>query len=468
MIKQLSICGFRGFSKKQILEFSIPDGEHEGSGLSVIVGANNAGKTTVIEAIKAFNISGTDSPSFSEGRRNSGADRKVELTLIDENDVSYKIATVKEGGSSTIKTPASFEFKNYVLQSRRYMDYEFRQGESARESYIKYYQKLDDYRSSNLEQFQNRIFRIQKNREKFDLLLEKVLGRKAEWTIEKRDSGLYYIQFSDGGMIHSSEGVGDGIWSIFTICDALYDADANMTIIIDEPELSIHPTLQKRLMKVLLEQAKTRQIILCTHSAHFVNWKAITEGASLIRMVKENFGSACYRISQECADKFRGILRDMNNPHTLGTDATEALFLEDRVILVEGQEDVVIYNHISDELGIPIAGTFFGWGVGGATKMPAMLHLFKDLGYKHVVAVFDGDKATEAEESQKEYPEFKIITLSKDDIRDKPACTKNQNCTNYPCYRAMKEGLTTEKGRIKTNSEEIVKELLRSINDALV
>lgn len=68
MIKELSISGFRGFGQTQTVKFSIPDQEHIGSGLTIITGANNAGKTTIIESIRAFN--GSDSPSFSEGRRN--------------------------------------------------------------------------------------------------------------------------------------------------------------------------------------------------------------------------------------------------------------------------------------------------------------------------------------------------------------------------------------------------------------
>lgn len=466
MIKELSILGFRGFSTQQTLKFSIPDGKNNGSGLTVLVGANNAGKTTVIEAIRAFNIGGKDTPSFSEGRRNNIAGRRVELTVIDENDSVYKIATVKEGGSSTTKDPANFELNTYVMQSRRHVDFEFHEGTNERDQYIKHYQKLGDSRSSSLSQFSSRIFQIQKNREHFDSLLEKVLGKRISWTIEKRDSGFFYVQFSDGSSVHSSEGTGDGIWSVFTICDALYDAKDKSTIVIDEPELSIHPTLQKRLMQLLLEQSRTKQIIVCTHSAHFVNWKAITEGSGLIRMVKEETGSVCYHISQACAAKFAGILKDLNNPHTLGLDATEALFLEDYIILVEGQEDVVIFNRLSEELNIPIEGTFFGWGVGGASKMSAMLHLFHDLGYKNVVAIFDGDKAAEAEINQKDYPDYQIVVLPKDDIRDKPPCTRKE-VKEYPCYRAMKEGLVTEKGKVKEGTTEDLMQLLNSINTAL-
>ena len=48
-------------------------------------------------------------------------------------------------------------------------------------------------------------------------------------------------------------------------------------------------------------------------------------------------------VSDECRESFRGILRDLNNPHTLGIEANEAFFLEDSIILVEGQEDVRLH-----------------------------------------------------------------------------------------------------------------------------
>lgn len=176
-----------------------------------------------------------------------------------------------------------------------------------------------------------------------------------------------------------------GIWSIFTICAALFDAPEESVIVIDEPELSVHPALQKRLMTLFLEYSMTRQIIVCTHSPYFVNWEAIVNGANLIRVVKECAVSKCYMISNECRSSFGGILRDLNNPHTLGIEANEAFFLEDSIILVEGQEDVVIFNKITKKLNLTLKGNFFGWGVGGASKMKAFLILFKDLGYKKLL-----------------------------------------------------------------------------------
>ena len=102
MIKKISISGFRGFGIPQTVKFAIPDNENPGSGLTIITGANNSGKTTIIESIRAFNSS--ESPSFSEGRRNVQTDGKINLTLVDDFDKEYSIKSVEGGGSSTEKS----------------------------------------------------------------------------------------------------------------------------------------------------------------------------------------------------------------------------------------------------------------------------------------------------------------------------------------------------------------------------
>lgn len=53
MIKELTISGYRGFGNEQTIKFAIPDNTKAGSGLTIITGANNTGKTTIIESIQA-------------------------------------------------------------------------------------------------------------------------------------------------------------------------------------------------------------------------------------------------------------------------------------------------------------------------------------------------------------------------------------------------------------------------------
>ena len=70
--------------------------------------------------------------------------------------------------------------------------------------------------------------------------------------IDQMDTGQHFIKFHLGQpqFYHSSEGVGDGIISLFVIATALYELfppPPQRVVVIDEPELSLHPYYQRRL-----------------------------------------------------------------------------------------------------------------------------------------------------------------------------------------------------------------------------
>lgn len=453
MIKELSISGFRGYATKQVVPFALPNKNTAGSGLTIITGPNNSGKTTIIESLRAFNSEST--PSFSEGKRNHKTGGIVEICITEENGNKCTIRSVSGRGSSTEKESKSTS-DLYFIPSRRSVNYEFGKIDWSKKDYVVNGQKLESSRSYLLQSFESRIFQIEKDKAAFDSILSRVLGYDFQWTIEQRDSGNYYIKCTSGPFSHSSEGLGDGIWSVFVICSSLFDSKENATIVIDEPELSIHPSVQKRLMNVLVDYSTSKQIIVSTHSPYFINWQAIENGATLIRVIKDRYESKCFSLSDGTRNLLAGVLKDINNPHTLGLEANEVFFLDDKIILVEGQEDVIIFRKISQQLNIILKGDFFGWGVGGAAKMDMFLSLLKDLGYKHVFCILDGDKRDTAEKLKSQYHNngYQFETLLKDDIRD-----KKQNGT------IIKEGITTEDGTIKTDYKNYVESLFNQINN---
>lgn len=457
MIKSVSINGLRGFSTEQMISFAIPEENKPGSGLTIMVGANNSGKTTILEALKAFNSE--DSPTFSEGKRNKNTEDRVTLSLTTKDSVSSDeilstITTISEGGSGTTRTGE--RYNTDVVQSRRHFDFQFSKNHTTKDSYIR--QQTFSNRSGTINDFSSRLFRIQKNRSVFDPLLEKILGSKMNWTIEQSDSGNYYIKYTKNGCTHNSEGIGDGIWSAFTICGALYDSVQGDIIAIDEPELSLHPAIQKRLMKVLIDYAKDRQIIISTHSPSFIDWRSIINGAALIRTVKDSDGNInIYSISDKSRANIGGFLDNLHQPHTLGQDANEIFFLEDKVILLEGQEDVIMYQKMQTEIKTDFHGTFFGWGVGGAGNMEKILRIMQDLGYKHVACIYDGDQTEKMIKDEGNFPGYKFKAISTDDVRDKISKNGEHN----------KIGLVTEDGTLKEEYRDEVSKLIEDINGYL-
>ena len=66
--------------------------------------------------------------------------------------------------------------------------------------------------------------------------------------------------------------VGDGIQAI--ICNtflAFVNKDKDLVLFIEEPEIFLHPGMQRTLMEVLIKELKNVQIFLTTHSNHFLD-----------------------------------------------------------------------------------------------------------------------------------------------------------------------------------------------------
>lgn len=460
MIRNVSIHGLRGFGEKRTISFAIPQEGVKGSGLTILVGSNNSGKTTILEAIRSFNCSQNEPPSFAERKRNIKCENGTIHLKLETEESTYTIDTVESGGSTTeIKKDNEVDGawetpRTFILQSRRFAEYEFHRSYMERRDYIQNQQMQIDNRTASIYEFNARLFKMQKNKEQFNILLKRVLGYDLEWTIEKNENGTFYLKFIINGCVHSSEGLGDGIWSVFTICDALYDSEEGSTIAIDEPELSLHPAYQKKIMELFNEFSQDRQIIISTHSPYFVDVTAITNGANLYRTVKNYEGNIdVFMLSDESKRELKGFLNNFNQPHTLGTEAKEIFFLEDRIIITEGQEDVIMYKRAAENVGTCIYGTFFGWGAGGASNIQKIATILNDLGYKKVSAVFDGDKPEEKLLFQEKFPEYQCLIISAPDIRDKKAVNKE-----------AKEGVLTAGGILKEQYREEMRNLFMEIN----
>jgi len=418
-IKRLDIEGFRSFAQAGRLDLALPTGKR-GSGITAVVGPNNAGKSTVIEALSMFRLS---QPTFSEGKRNKQAGDRISIKSTTINDQQYELRTVDSGGSETIWTP-SFGYQNpfslFYLPSRRAFSPYFSRSETTRQQYMSNF-ATSQFRSATVDNFYQRLFTAQQNRTEFDRVLSRVLYPVPDWKIDQTDQGMYYIKIQSGNAFHNSDGLGEGLVSLLFIVDALYDSSPNDIIVIDEPELSLHPSLQFKLFQLLADYATERQIVYATHSPYFVDWSAIFEGAVVVRAhkhVDEQY-TVLSSLSQQSVNGLKGLIHNLNNPHVLGLDAREVFFLEDRVILVEGQEDVVFYRRIAEQIGEQMKGTFFGWGVGGAENMQLIASVLENLGFDRVVGVLDANKESLRTNLATMFPRYRFFTIPADDVRTK-------------------------------------------------
>ena len=84
-------------------------------------------------------------------------------------------------------------------------------------------------------------------------------------------SRTIYVSCSDD-LNYSEAFAGSGEFSVISLVKAVMDAPEKSLILLDEPEVSIHPGAQKKLVEFLAEQAYTKhhQIVYTTHSPSMI------------------------------------------------------------------------------------------------------------------------------------------------------------------------------------------------------
>lgn len=425
-IKKLTINGLRGFSDETTINFALPDKITPGSGLTVLVGPNNSGKSTIIEAVHLL-VNGGDTIPISS--RNSKTDYKVKIEAEDITCNTRTIETTSDGGSFAQK---KFNGSNvdvwpdnmnvFILSNKRNLSSTFyNNGLQNREDY-KGNVNDSDYRSENNANtnFGGRLLNIIKgNRKEFDKCLEKVINPLPNWTIESSDNNNWFLEFKFNKIAHSSKGAGDGYINIFNIIDSLYDSKENNVILIDEPEISLHPDLQRKLFDLLVEYSKDKQIIISTHSPYFVDWNLLTKKTKIIRLKKDVDSIKLYELKETTKNQISRLLNNRNNPHILSLNTNEIFFLNDNVILTEGQEDVICYKELFKRNNYNSSASFFGWGVGGADNVECILNMLKDLGYNKVFTIFDNDRKAKIPDLEKEFKNYCFFAIAANDVRNK-------------------------------------------------
>lgn len=464
-VQSLVAGGYRGLSTAQHVSFAVPDGT-PGSGITVLVGTNNAGKSTIVEALRSL-AANTISNSFSEGKRNKAYGDSVDFALEFVDGTSRSVRSIRSGGSQAVREgniDPSFDL--VVVPSRRTFSTFFNDPgyETNRQQYRG--QAMPQLREPLLSAFTNRLFELEKDperRDAFNNLLARVLGYTPDWAIDQSETGSSYLKFlwhdqAGSAQAHSSDGLGDGLVSLFVIIDSLHDSAPGSCIVIDEPELSLHPQFQRRLRALISEYSADRQVIYATHSPYLIDWEDVVNGAAIVRVHKTSAGTQLSAPSREALVDFTKLgANNQYNPHVLGIEATEVFFLEGGILLVEGQEDVVMLPRAIHELGTELSASFFGWGVGGAENVDKVCRLLQELGYRSVVGVLDNDKTALAERLGAQYPSYKFACIPADDVRPKKARPAT----------AAKSGLLDENGTLRPDLRGAFSIVIEELQDYL-
>lgn len=420
-LTQLRIHGFRGFKTCGVIDFAVPNGK-VASGLTILTGPNNGGKSSILECLRAKSCN--EAPSFTTGTRHKDTEHVEIVYVVDGKEQTLR--SVTRGSSETVRENSDKTPSIFVVPSRRMFDPYFGKGQWSRDQFIEN-SSLPAQRSATFSNFQYRLFNILQDSTRFNALLARVLGYSPEWTIDRSDQGNYFLKFFNAGNAHSSDGMGEGLISVFAIVDSLYDSHPGSFIAIDEPELSLHPALQRRTAALIEEFAMDRQIVVSTHSPYFVSLAALGAGGHLARVTTTANGTVIHQLSADAKAAITKLsMGNYYNPHVFGLDSRELFFQEDGIILTEGQEDVLLFPRVAEQLGISIDGNFFGWGAGGSGNIPHLCRVLSDLGFVRVAALLDGDKLAEVEALTNSFPTFFFRCIPAKDIRTKAARNSSQ------------------------------------------
>jgi len=472
-IKKLSIEHYKWFFEEQSLEFWIPDGQNNWSWLTVIVWPNNTWKTSIIEALLLHSRDETywwysRESKISSSERHNGHSPKISITFISEWwEEWHTIFTNVNNWSQIIRVEPSVNHNITfsVIQSRRY--WQSKTSNMVNEiqfTNISRSTKMRDPSTIDTAAILKTINYDINKRNTFNHLLNQIIPNLTWWTIDTDDDWNDFIVYNTWNDIsHTSWLLWDWIISVFRICAHLMES--NSSLIIDEPELSLHPQAQKRLANLISEESKNRQIIICTHSPYFINWNDFLNWAKFVRLNK-------YR-DNKCSIHQLGLpqaysitewsIYNYQQPELLDTVSKEIMFSE-KILFVEWKEDVWLikkfFRDFESEINWSINFDIFWYWSWWWRNIKNLLKMANDLWLEKVWALYDWDVPEEyVNDIKTSYSSFKILKLETEDIRD-----KNKRIEEIPGQPPKilerKEWVFNEHWNIKVEKKNSFKELI--------
>jgi len=169
-----------------------------------------------------------------------------------------------------------------------------------------------------------------------------------EWKLESTNplNNLYNVRLSKQGVSFLVDAASSGEKEVLTYLFAIYALNVkDALIIVDEPELHLHPKWQRTLLNLFVElsAATGNQFLLATHSPTFVGPESINY-ISRIHSVQQE--SRISRLDYSALPEFRHLLSIVNSQNN------ERIFFSDAVILVEGISDRIFFEAVLRKLGV--------------------------------------------------------------------------------------------------------------------
>ena len=272
-LTSLTVHSFRRFEPKTTIDFLFP--------LTVLVGKNGSGKTTIMKMIQILiNCSSPEEVFFETAIDDGGMKNAWFSYHFSAEEVNCKHVGVNRWN---IQGQVPRELRIIYLNPKTLI--------GAFEKSFLY-----DNIGKNPKQAQKVDYVIRQSRKVLQNKL-KESGKKKEWQLSSETVKLvnevlqlhlvevrvvkhkYFngtwatnVIFSDG-IVYSEYNAGSGEFLVALMLDQISRLPEKALLLLDEPEVSLHPGAQKRFMQCLLSIIKKKklQVIMTTHSASIVD-----------------------------------------------------------------------------------------------------------------------------------------------------------------------------------------------------
>lgn len=206
------------------------------------------------------------------------------------------------------------------------------------------------------------------------------------------DAGQMKVFFgkTDNEQEYSVAAEASGLVNVISILAALFDESVEV-LLIDEPEVSLHPQLQSYLLREMKNVVKkyNKTIIISTHSAEMIE---LNEASDLCNYIFFRKNTLPKQISPDASElnsvKLKEFLLRMSLIYNEG-------FFAKKILLIEGSSDMILCRYLCNrlDLNLDVAGSQI-IPVEGKGQFPIITKLFRLIG-KEVCVLTDLDGFTD-------------------------------------------------------------------------
>ena len=206
------------------------------------------------------------------------------------------------------------------------------------------------------------------------------------------DAGHMKVFFgkTDSEQEYSVAAEASGLVNVISILAALFDEVVEV-LLIDEPEVSLHPQLQSYLLREMKSAAKryNKTIIISTHSAEMIELNTASELCNFVFFRKDALPKQISPDTPELNNvKLKEFLLRMSLIYSEG-------FFAKKVMLIEGSSDMILCRYLCNRLNLnlDVAGSQI-IPIEGKGQFPVITKLFRLIG-KEVCVLTDLDGFTD-------------------------------------------------------------------------